>query len=82
MYLDKKEGKLLGQVHLRIAKVSSDSKDPLVLQVNNGTNEILLKAFTIKEKVEWTNAIVRCQNDCLDSRYSLKGDKHSKKNTP
>lgn len=58
-YMDEKKQKLQGSIHLKIAKVSSSQTDPLLLKIFNGTSEMELKARTIKEKVEWMNAIVQ-----------------------
>jgi hypothetical protein len=38
---------------LKVAKISGVSKDPLQIQIFNGTSDILLKAISIKEKVDW-----------------------------
>ena len=46
------------------------------MQIFNGTTEIYLKANSIKEKVEWTNALLNCQKQCLEGRY----DQFKKKN--
>ena len=40
MYQDKQGGKLMGQIHLGIANVQNSNKDPLGIQMFNGTNEI------------------------------------------
>jgi hypothetical protein len=69
MYLYKKEGKLLGQINMKIAKISTDPKDRLLITINNGTNEIFLRANSIKETVDWTNALLNCQKQCLEGRY-------------
>jgi len=61
---------------MKIAKISSDPKDRLLILLFNGTNEVLLRAATIKEKVEWTNALLNCQKQCLEGRY----DQFKKKN--
>lgn len=58
IYLDKKGGKPIGSIHMKIAKIEPDKKDKLLIQIFNGTNEIILKANTIKEMVEWTNALI------------------------
>jgi hypothetical protein len=47
------------------------------MTIFNGTNEIYLRANSIKEKVEWTNALLNCQKQCLEGRY----DQYKKKNT-
>ena len=61
---------------MKIAKISSDQKDRLLILLFNGTNEVLLRTTTIKEKVEWTNALLSCQKLCLEGRY----DQFKKKN--
>jgi hypothetical protein len=45
---------------MKVAKIlpSPDKKDKLQMQIFNGTNEILLRASSIKEMVEWTNALI------------------------
>jgi hypothetical protein len=45
---------------MKIAKISSDPKDRLLILIFNGTNEVYLRATSIKEKVEWTNALLNC----------------------
>ena len=69
IYMDQKKEKIIGSIHLKIAKIETYSKDPLLIQIFNGTNEIQLKASTIKEKVEWTNALHKAQKECLEGRY-------------
>jgi len=64
---------------MRIAKVlpSPDKKDKLQMLINNGTNEILLRANSIKEMVEWTNALLSTQKQCLEGRYDhFKSNSH------
>lgn len=51
VYLDKKGGRPLGSIHMKIAKIHPDQKDKLLIQIFNGTNEILLRAANIKDKV-------------------------------
>jgi hypothetical protein len=67
--LDKKEGKPLGQVHMQVAKVQPDKTDKLVMHIFNGTNEILLRAGSIKDMVEWTNALLTAQKKVNEDRY-------------
>lgn len=43
---------------MKISKITGDQKDKLLILIFNGTNEIYLRANSIKEKVEWTNALV------------------------
>ncbi|CDW78336.1 oxysterol-binding protein [Stylonychia lemnae] len=69
IYLDKQGGKPQGSIHMKISKISGDQKDRLLILIFNGTNEIYLRANSIKEKVEWTNALVNCQKQCLEGRY-------------
>ena len=54
---------------MKIAKITNDPKDRLLIIINNGTNEIFLRANSIKEAVDWTNALINCQKQCLDGRY-------------
>ena len=56
--LDSKTRKPLGSVHLKVAKVSAVARDPLQICLFNGTNDVIFKAKTIKEKVAWQNALV------------------------
>jgi len=56
--LDKKEGKPLGSIHMQVAKVQPDKNEKLVMHIFNGTNEILLRASSIKDMVDWTNALL------------------------
>ena len=58
--LDKKQGKPLGSIHMKVAKIlpSPDKNDKLQMQIFNGTNDVILRASSIKELVEWTNALL------------------------
>jgi hypothetical protein len=56
--LEKEQGRPMGQIHMKVAKVQSDKKEKLIMHVFNGTNEILLRASNIKEMVDWTNALL------------------------
>lgn len=58
IYLDKQGGKPQGSIHMKISKISGDQKDKLLIAINNGTNEVYLRANSIKEKVDWTNALI------------------------
>jgi hypothetical protein len=69
MYMDKQGGKIVGSIHLKIAKFDNVPKDPLQIQIFNGTNEILLRTASIKEKVDWTNALIEAQRISLEGRY-------------
>lgn len=62
---------------MKIAKIQTDTKDRLLITIFNGTNEVYLRANSIKEAVDWTNALVNCQKKCLEGRY----DQYKKKNT-
>jgi hypothetical protein len=75
IYLEKQGGKMLGNIHMKIAKIQNDSKDRLLITVFNGTNEVYLRAPSIKIAVEWTNALINCQKQCLEGRY----DQYKKK---
>jgi hypothetical protein len=48
----------MGSIHMRVAKIQPDPKDKLVIQVFNGTNELQLRAASIKEMVDWYNALM------------------------
>ena len=52
----KKEEKLL--IHMGTAKIKTVPSEPLFVCVLTGTEEIQFKALNIKQKVEWTNALV------------------------
>lgn len=56
---------------MKVAKInpSPDKSDKLQLMVFNGTNEILFRTATIKERVDWYNALVASQKQCLEGRY-------------
>ncbi len=87
LQLDKQGGKPVGSIHMRIAKIlpSPDKNDKLQLVIHNGTSEIFLRASSIKEMVEWTNALVNTQRQCIEGRYDhLKAKKttQSAKGTP
>jgi len=66
LYQDRKREKIIGSVHLKIAKIASVAKDPLLININNGTNEITLRTVSIKEKVDWINALVKAQQMCME----------------
>ena len=71
LQLEKQGGKPMGSVHMRIAKIlpSPDKKDKLQMLIDSGTSEILLRASSIKEMVDWTNALVNTQKRCIEGRY-------------
>lgn len=69
MYLNKQGGKPIGSIHMKVAKIQNDQKDRLLITIFNGTNEIFLKAISIRESVEWTNSLMNCQKQCLAGRY-------------
>ena len=71
MYLDKKHGKILGSIHLKVSKISSISKDPLQILVFNGTNDIVLKASSIKEKVNWQNTLLDHLKKTNEGQYNV-----------
>ena len=59
----------MGSIHMRIAKIQPDPKDKLVIKIFNGTNEIFLRTKTIKEHVDWYNALTNTQKTCNEGRY-------------
>ncbi len=59
----------MGSIHMKVAKVYPDQADKLVLHLFNGTNEILLRASSIKENVQWYNALYNAQKQCNEGRY-------------
>lgn len=67
--LEKEQGRTMGSIHMKVAKVYPDQADKLVLHLFNGTNEILLRAATIKENVQWYNALYTAQKQCNEGRY-------------
>ena len=71
LQLEKPGGKPVGSIHMRIAKIlpSPDKKDKLQILIHNGTTEIILRARTIKEMVDWTNALLNAQRLCNEGRY-------------
>ena len=71
LQLDKQSGRAMGSIHMRIAKIlpSPDKKDKLQMLIDSGSSEILLRASSIKEMVDWTNALVNTQKRCLEGRY-------------
>jgi hypothetical protein len=64
---------------MKIAKIQNDPKDRLLISIFNGTNEVYLRCNSIKESVEWTNALINCQKQCLEGRYDQFKKKQSKK---
>jgi hypothetical protein len=80
--MDKQKEKIQGCIHLAIAKIQNIPKDPLAIQLFNGTNEITIKAASIKEKVDWMNALIKCQQECMDGRYSKFKKKGSHNGSP
>jgi hypothetical protein len=67
---------------MKIAKIQPDQKDKLLIQIFNGTNEILLKAANIKDKVSWTNQLINCQKLCIEGRYDYFKNKSLRMNSP
>ena len=67
--LDKKEGKPIGSIHMQVAKVQPDKNEKLVINLYNGTNEIQLRAGSIKDMVDWTNALLTAQKAVNEGRY-------------
>lgn len=59
----------MGSIHMRIAKISPDPKDKLVIRIFNGTSEIFLRTKNIKEHVDWYNALTSTQKHCNEGRY-------------
>ena len=59
MQMDIKKEKILTSIHLKVAKIQNVLKEPTQISIFNGTSEIILRAASIKEKVEWTNALVQ-----------------------
>jgi hypothetical protein len=51
-----------------------------VIQLFNGTSEILLKCASIKEKVEWMNALVQNQQMTMEGRYEFYRKSKHKRN--
>lgn len=45
-------------IHMSISKVKQVPQEPLLIAILTGTEEIQFKTQNIKEKVEWTNALV------------------------
>jgi PH domain len=73
LQLDKEGGKPMGQIHMKVAKInpSPDKNDKLQMSIFNGTNEILFRTGTIKERVDWSNALATSQKHCIEGRYEL-----------
>ena len=82
VYLDKKGGRPLGQIHMKIAKIQPSQKDKLLIQIFNGTNQIQLRANSIKDMVAWTNQLINCQKQCLEGRYDYFKQKGGKPKSP
>jgi hypothetical protein len=44
---------------LKISSIILVPDDPLRIIINTGTNEILIRAANVPEKIEWVNALKR-----------------------
>jgi hypothetical protein len=55
----------LGAVHLAISKISVNPKQPLQVIIHNGISQIYLRAKTVKEKVEWFNALEESKGEAI-----------------
>jgi len=69
LQMTKDKSKVLGTIHLKVAKVASNPRDSLAIEIFTGTQELTLRASTIKEKVDWINGLLHCQQRLLDQRY-------------
>ena len=54
----KDHSKVIGRLHMEISKVLPEKDDQLEgeIRLNNGLQDVRLKASTIKEKINWKNA--------------------------
>lgn len=65
----------LGAVHMSISNVAVNPKQPLQIIIHNGLSQIYLKAKTIKEKVDWVNALKESK---LEARAPLRKNSDNK----
>lgn len=76
-FCNKKAGKLLGAIHMKVAKVSLTAEDHLRIIINSGTGELHLRAANIQEKSKWVTALRQSQDQILakerESTMSLSG---------
>ena len=74
-FCDRKGGKLLGAIHMKVAKVSLTAEDHLRIIVNTGTAELHLRAGNVQEKSKWISALRQSQDQILTKeRESISQD--------
>jgi PH domain len=64
-FCNKKGGKLLGAIHMKVAKVSLTAEDHLRIIINTGTGELHLRAANVAEKSKWVSALRQSQDQIL-----------------
>ena len=57
---------MIRSIHLKIASISLVADDPMKIIINSGTVEMILKASSIAEKINWVNALREAQEKNFD----------------
>jgi hypothetical protein len=64
--------KIVGKMHMQISKIIPEDQTSLdgEIRMNSGLIDVRLKASTIKEKINWKNALIAAQKKSSNDRYS------------
>ena len=54
-----------GSIHMKIASIKTDPKEPLCLTINSGTSEIQIKAANHHDLNRWLGALKQAQEDAM-----------------
>ena len=52
-----------GRIHIDVATIKVNNDEPLRIQLNTGTSEVLLQCKDVADKTKWINAIRAMQQD-------------------
>jgi PH domain len=64
-YCDRKGGKMIGAIHMKVAKVALTAEDHLRIIINTGTGELHLRAGNVQEKSRWVSCLRQAQDHIL-----------------
>lgn len=69
--------KIKGKIHMHISKIINEDQSFLdgEIRIHSGLIDVRLKAPTIKEKINWKNALGQAQKKQSDGRSSINEQK-------
>lgn len=72
--------KILGKMHMKITKVTQDQpgQDELEIRMHSGLVDVRVRAASIKEKINWKNAMQASQKSVTSKSFVVEQEKSDK----